>query len=232
MRDFHVRHGLPAEKIRVIANGVLPAGPTSTSRRQFLAELGLPERSRLIGLVGRLCPRKRIKDAIWAADLLKVIRQDVHLLVIGDGPHRNRLCRFRDQVRIRDKVHFLGHRGDVVQMMPHFDVFWSTGAYEGQNNAVMETMAAGVPVVATDVPGTRDLVVPGTTGYLVPVGDRAGIARYANKLLDDADLARRLGQAGRERMQREFSVEEMVSRYAELYGELLGDATSGLSELD
>ena len=150
-----------------------------------------------------------------------MIRDDVHLLVIGDGPHRDRLRRFRDQARIRDKVHFLGHRGDVPRLMPHLDVLWSTSGYEGQSNAVLEAMAAGVPVVATDIPGTRDLVLPESTGYLVPVGDRAGFARCTDVLLDDAELARRLGQAGRRRVQREFSVETMIRRHADLYRELL-----------
>ena len=143
-----------------------------------------------------------MKDAIWAADLLKVIRDDVHLLVFGDGPHRDRLRRFREQVVIRDKVHFLGHRNDLWQWLPHFDVFWSTSGYEGQSNAILEAMAAGVPVVATDIPGTRELVVPGETGFLVRVGHRAGFARWTNQLLDDATLSRRLGQAGRQRARR------------------------------
>jgi len=142
--------------------------------------------------------------------------------VIGDGPHRDRLRKFREQVRIRDKVHFLGHRGDVPRFLPHLDVLWSTSGYEGQSNAVLEAMAAGVPVVATDIPGTRDLVLPESTGYLVPVGDRAAFARWTNKLLDDAALAKRLGQAGRRRVQRDFTVEKMVRCHAELYRELLG----------
>jgi len=222
VRDFYVRHGVPLEKIRVIPNGVPPAEASNTTRRQLLAELGLPAGSRLVGLVGRLSPRKRVKDAIWAADLLKVIRDDVHLLVIGDGPARDRLWKFREQVVIRDKVHFLGHRDDVPRLLPHFDVLWSTSGCESQSNALMEALACGVPVVATDLPGTRELVAPEATGYLVPIGDRAGIARHTHRLLNDAELSRRLGQAGRDRMRREFSVEQMVGRYVELYRELMG----------
>ena len=223
VRDFYARHGFPSEKIRVFPHGVAPSGPNNTTRRQLLAELGLPEQSRLIGLVGGLQPQKRVKDAIWAADLLKVIRDDVHLLVIGDGPHRDRLYRFRDQVVIRDKVHFLGERGDVSRLMPHFDVLWSTGPCNGQSNAVMEAMVAAVPVVAADGPTVRQLVVPQRTGYLVPTGDRAGIARCTNKLLDNAELASQLGQAGRKRMVRQFNVEKMVEQYVGLYRELLGN---------
>ena len=150
-------------------------------------------------MIGRLWPQKRVKDAIWAADLLKVIRNDVHLLVIGDGPQRDRLLRFRDQVCIRDNVHFLGQRGDVPRLMPHFDVLWSTSGYEGQSNAILEAMACGVPVVATDIPGTRELVIPGETGYLVPVGDRAAFCKYTQRLLNDAALAARFSSAARSR---------------------------------
>jgi glycosyltransferase involved in cell wall biosynthesis len=222
VRGFYVRHGLPPEKFVVIPNGIAEMPPSDLSREALLAELGLPKNARLIGAVGRLWPQKRIKDLIWAADLLKVIRDDVHLLIIGDGPHRRRLEQFRRQVRIEDKVHFLGHRGDVPRLLPHFDLLWLGSEYEGLPNAVMEAMGAGVPVVATDISGNRDLVVPGETGYLVPVGDRAALARQANKLLDNADLARRLGEAGRCRVLSEFSIERMVEAHVQLYRGLLG----------
>jgi len=221
VRDFYVRHGLPAEKIHVIANGVEPAQPADATRAELLAELGLPADVYLVAVLGRLWPQKRIKDAIWAADLLKVIRDDVHLLVIGDGPQRDRLRRFRDQVVIRDKVHLLGHRDDVPRIVPHLDVLWSTSAYEGQSNAILEAMAAGVPVVATDVPGTRDLVIHEQTGYLAPVGDRAAVARATQRLLENPEAARKLGEAGRRRVETEFSVDKMTDRHIALYDELL-----------
>ena len=107
------KRGTASDKLRVIASGVRPAAPPCTTRAQLLAELGLPGPVRLMGCIGELTVDKRIKDVIWAADLLKVVRDDVHLLIIGDGPHRARLERFRDQVRIADKVHFLGERSDV-----------------------------------------------------------------------------------------------------------------------
>jgi len=187
-----------------------------------------------VGLIGRLWAQKRVKDAIWAADLLKVIRDDVHLLIVGDGPHRRRLELFRDQCEIGDRVHFLGARSDVPRLLPHLDLLWSSSAYEGQSNTIMEAMAAGLPVVATDIPGTRDLVVHDETGYLVATHGwppnattvnktvAAGLARYTIRILDDRDLARRLGDAARKRMLDEFSVERMVQRYADLYRRLLG----------
>ncbi len=228
VRDFYVGHGLPEEKFTVIPNGIPPAAPSHTTREALLDELGLPEDSHLIGIVGRLWPQKRVKDAIWAADLLKVIRDDVHLLIIGDGPQRNRLRRFREQVEIRDKVHFLGHRQDAAGIIPHLDMLWSTSDYEGQSNSIMEAMSSGVPVVATDIPGTRDLVVHEETGYLIPCHGqdtrrrRAEFARYANRLLEDDELAGRMSESSRERMVSEFSVGKMVERHVELYRELLG----------
>lgn len=233
VREFYVQHGLPDDKFVVIPNAVPPAPPCSTTREQVLAELGLPHDCHLVGLVGRLWPQKRVKDAIWAADLLKVVRHDVHLLVIGDGPQRDRLLKFCRQCAICDKVHFLGHRDDVPRLMPHLEVLWSPSGYEGQSNAILEAMAVGVPVVATDIPGTRDLVVPNETGYLIDPGPRAPmaptvnktvaaeLARHTNNLLNAPALAQRLGAAARVRVQQEFSIEKMVERYTALYRELL-----------
>ena len=219
--DFYVRHGAPAARVRLIPNGAALPGESDIDRRQLLAELELPENSRLIGLVGRLWPQKRVPDAIWAVDLLKVIRDDAHLLIVGDGPQREQLRRFRDLVHIRDRVHFLGARDDVPRLMPHFDVLWSTSGYEGQSNVVLEAMAAGVPVVATDIPGTRELVVADETGFLVPVGHRAGFAKFTERLLNDAELSARLAASSKNRVLSEFSVEKMIERYVELYRGIL-----------
>ncbi|MBI3836490.1 MAG: glycosyltransferase [Planctomycetia bacterium] len=222
VQEFYAAKGLPADKFRLIYNGIGPAPPSPVTRAQLLGELGLPSEARIIGAVGRLWPQKRIKDLIWASDLLKAIRNDVHLLIIGDGPQRQTLERYRRLCRIDDKVHFLGARDDMPRLMPHFDLLWLASGYEGLPNVVMEAMASAVPVVATDIWGNRELVVHGETGYLVPVGDRAGLARYANKILDDSELARRLGIAGRERIAAEFAIDAMVERHAALYREILG----------
>lgn len=220
--EFYSEHGLPVDKLRLIYNGIAPAAPSGVTREQLLSELKLPPGTRLIGAVGRLWPQKRLKDLIWAADLLQAIRDDVRLLVIGDGPQRKALERYSRLCHVADKVLFLGMRHDVPRLMPHFDLLWLASGYEGLPNVVMEAMACGVPVVASDIWGNRELVVHGATGYLVPIGDRANFGRYANKILDDSALAARLGTAARERMAREFTIEAMVERHAALYREILG----------
>lgn len=219
---FYREQGIAADKLRLIYNGIPPAPPSTITHAALCAELGLPPETRLIGAVGRLWHQKRIKDLIWAADLLKVIRDDTHLLIIGDGPLRDDLERFRANCLIEDKVHFLGVRDDVMRLMPHFELLWLASSFEGLPNVVMEAMSAGVPVVATDIEGTRELVENGRTGFLVSVGDRAALARCAYKILEDRQLRDRLGQAGRDRVLNDFSVEKMVGAHAALYRELLG----------
>lgn len=213
VRDYCIGQGIAAEKIEVISSGACQAPPPVATRGQILDRLGLPESVRLIAWAGRLEADRGGKDAIWAADLLKVIRDDVHLLIFGAGPHRERLVRFRDQVEIADKVHFLGERGDFGEFLPHVDQFWSTRKLPGQSQAILEAMAAGVPVVVTDVPGTRDLIAHEATGYLVAAGHRAGFARWAEYLLNHPDAARQIAAAGRQRVESQFSAEKMVERW-------------------
>ncbi len=228
VKAYCAAHGIPAEKITVIPNGIEPITLPQVSREAILLELDLPDDAQLVGVVGRLWPQKRVKDAIWAVDLLIRVCPRVHLLVLGDGPLYDNLVRFRDNLGLEDRVHFLGHRNDALRIMRRLDVLWSTSGYEGLSNTVMEAMALGVPVVATDIPGNRDLVVPGETGYLVPVGEkgRAEFIRHTRNLLNDPDTARRLGENARRRVVEHFSAEAMIDRYCELYRALLEPRTA------
>jgi glycosyltransferase involved in cell wall biosynthesis len=222
IRDYCAEHGLPADKFTVINNGVEPARPSDVTRCQLLDELKCPADARLIGVVGRLWPQKRVKDLIWAADLLRVLHDNLRLLVIGDGPERSTLERFARLASDLDHIRFLGHRDDVWRIMPHFDVLWNGCSYQGQSNAVMEAMATSVPVVASDIAGNRELVVHGETGFLVPIAGRAARARATDQILNDPALAARLGAAARQRMAEHFGVDKNVRRHTQLYRELIG----------
>lgn len=221
--DFYAQHGIDRAKFEVIPNGIdVRPVPQTRARADVLQELRLPADARLIGAVGRLWPQKGYKDLIWAAELLKVVRADTHLLIIGEGPQYAQLLRWRDGLEIADRVHFLGHRSDVPALLPHLSCFWLGSAYEGQSNALMEAMAAGVPVVATDIPGNRDLIVPEESGFLFRVGDRATLARVTHRLLNEPALAERLGRAAQQRMREHFTISQMVDRHTALYDRLLG----------
>jgi glycosyltransferase involved in cell wall biosynthesis len=229
--DFYAGKGLPRDKFVIIPNGIGPfETATVSSREEILKEFDLPVQAKLIGAVGRLWPQKRYKDLIWALDLLRCVEKDAHLLIVGDGPQRWRLERYSAQVNEGRPVRFLGQRNDVARLLPHLDCFWLGSAYEGQSNALMEAMSAGLPVVASDIPGNRDLVTDGETGFLVRLGDRAGFAARTNEVLKQPELGRRLGAAAKVRVEREFSVGQMVDKHEELYRSLLGSSAASSAE--
>lgn len=215
------RRGLPEEKLRVIPNAVEPIQTGGQSKQQLCEQIGISADSRLIVTVGRLEAEKRLKDLIWATDLLKCVRDDAHLLIVGDGPQQWRLERYRRQCEITDRVHFVGRRNDVAQLLPLCDCFWSAGDNAGQSSAVMEAMSAALPVVAADSVGNREVVSHREAGFLVPVGERAAFAKWTNVLLEDRQLGHEMGRRGQQRMRDEFSVQGMVGRYMHLYAELL-----------
>lgn len=232
--DFYARNGIPSDRFSIIPNGVAPVEVTDSSRKEHresvCRELRIDPENLIIGMVARLWPQKRIKEAIWAADQMKFSEMSFHLIIVGDGPERARLLRYRDEVRIRDRVHFLGERDDVSRLMQAFDLLWCTSAYEGQSNAIMEAMAHGVPVLATDIPGNRDLVVDGETGYLIETfGEdfrrrRTRFAQQTHHLLQNEELRKSLSRAAMQRMREQFSIEQMVDRYADFYRSLLDEA--------
>lgn len=218
VREFYAEHGIDADLFRVIPNGIEPRPTTTISREQAFGRLAVCTDRKLILAVGRLWPQKRYRDLIWASELLATLREDSTLVIIGDGPQAGELLRHRDAVTVPDRVRFAGNRNDVGELLPHADLFWIGSEYEGQSNSVIEAMQAGLPVIASDIPGNRDLVVPAETGRLVKLGDTADIARQSNLLLENPEESRRLGAAARERIEREFTVEAMVRGHVDLYG--------------
>ncbi len=249
---FYRELGVPTEKLVCIPNGIecgarsaecgaeseescgsidSPTAPrVFTPRSAFcaphspslFAELNLPPDAFVAGFIGRLAKQKRIEDLIWAVETLRQIRPRFQLVIIGDGPERERLEQFARDVRVTDHVHFLGHRDDAAQILPAFDVLCLASSFEGMSNSVMEAMAAGLPVIASDIPPNRELVVPNETGFLFKLGDSVGIMQFLRRLIDEPGLGEHLGRAGRKRIEREFSIGRMVDAYANLYRQLRG----------
>ncbi len=196
MRDFYAEHGIDPELFRIIPNGIEPRAATTIERDEAFRRLDVPADRKLILAVGRLWPQKRYRDLIWAGELLATLREDTTLVIIGDGPQRGELLRHRDAVTVPEHVRFAGNRNDVTELLPHADAFWIGSEYEGQSNSVIEAMQAGVPVVASDIPGNRDLVIHDQTGLLVKLGDTADFARQTKRLVRESSGITAAGRGG------------------------------------
>jgi glycosyltransferase involved in cell wall biosynthesis len=222
--EFYRELGVPPEKLVCIPNGIAVSASSVdvSDRAALLQELKLPTDAFVAGFVGRLARQKRVEDLIWAVETLRQIRTRLHLVIVGDGPERDRLEEFVRSVHCTDHVRFTGHREDAARFLAAFDVFCLASSFEGMSNSLMEAMAAGLPVIASDIPANRELVVPDETGFLVKLGDTVGFMQFLRRLIDEPGLGERLGTAGRERIRAEFSVQRMVDRYASLYQQLTG----------
>ncbi|MCH1438249.1 MAG: glycosyltransferase [Rubripirellula sp.] len=217
VRDFYVSHGIPKDKFTLIPNGIGPLTPSSLTRHEAFTALGVDPKRKLIMAVGRLWPQKRYRDLIWSAELLGSLREDTTFAIVGDGPQKGELLRHRDAVTIPKHVRFCGQRDNVSDLLPHADAFWIGSEYEGQSNSLIEAMQAGLPIIASNIPGNRDLVLDQQTGRLVNLGDTADFARQTNELLDNQTESKRLGSNARDRIASEFTVAQMVDKHAKLY---------------
>jgi glycosyltransferase involved in cell wall biosynthesis len=218
VRDFCAAHiGLPTEKLTLIHNGVpLPEAPP-VSRQETRLALGLPPEGTIIGAVNRLDPVKGV------GLLLRAFTQvaSAFLVIIGDGPERVALESLASRLGLGDRVRWAGYQQNVSRWLPAFDLLAQPSLYEGLPNTVLEAMAASLPVVATAVGGTPEVVVDGVTGLLVPPRNPDALAQGITRLLRDPDLRRKMGQEGRERVEQHFSIEETVRQTEALYEALL-----------
>jgi glycosyltransferase involved in cell wall biosynthesis len=164
----------------------------------------------VVGYVGRLSPEKHPALFLHAAALVHARLPQVRFVVIGDGPLRGDLEALAARLRIADAVTFAGECDDMPARYRALDIMLSTSWHEGTPLAVLEAMAAGLPVVATDVGGIPELVVSGTTGWLTPAGDEAEMAQRTLALLCAPATMQRFGRAARERVRTLFALDEQV----------------------
>jgi glycosyltransferase involved in cell wall biosynthesis len=212
VREALAEHG--AEPIATIANGVSPP-PVPARRSDLEREWGLaPERPLLVS-VGRLVEAKNHALAIRALASIP----DAMLVIVGEGPLRRTLELAAARERVEDRVVFAGLRSDARELIGVADVLVVTSRAEGLSMAVLETLAAGRPLVATAVRGLRDLLSDGEDALLVPENDPSALARAVRRVLDDPKLAARLGVGGR-RLAARFTEAAMVSDYLALYTRL------------
>lgn len=224
--DFYRELGVPPDKLVCIPNGIdiVPVDESDpiAARRDLKAELKLPADAFVAGYVGRLARQKRVEDLIWAVETLRQIRPNLYLVLVGDGPERSSLESFAGDIGCTEHIRFLGHRDDAARWLRMFDVFCLASSFEGMSNSLMEAMAAGKPVIASDIPANRELVIQGETGFLPKLTDTVGFMQFLRRLIDEPGLGTRLGNAGRSRIETSFSISRMVESYANVYRSLEG----------
>jgi glycosyltransferase involved in cell wall biosynthesis len=215
------------EQFRVIRLGFdLSAFSAVTVPRGVLRKsLRLAPDVPLVGIVGRLVP---IKDVPTMLHAMHEVPQ-AHLAVIGDGELRPELEAAAQAAGLADRVHFTGWAPDVAAALSDLDVVALSSRNEGTPVALIEAIAAGRPVVATDVGGVRAVVRDGETGFLVPPNDAVALGAAVRRLLEDPDLRRRMGAAGRAAVIERFGQDRLVREVGDLYRELLAGRRPRLS---
>ncbi|RZT87886.1 glycosyltransferase involved in cell wall biosynthesis [Pseudonocardia sediminis] len=206
----------------IIPNGIsLPPVADSRSRLDARSRLGLTDREQVVSIVARLRPEKAHDVLLDAIALLAPSHPEVRLVVVGDGPEEPRLRERAGRLGIAGRVLFMGRRNDVAALLPASDVSVLCSQHEAAPIAVIEAMAAGLPVVVSDCGGLPDMVTDDVEGYRVAVGDPAALAAAISRVLDDGDVASRLGSAGRARAERDFRIESTARRFEELFTSLV-----------
>ena len=227
VKDVLVEGGVDPRIISVIYSGIDPAkyaGAAGGSRLR--GELGIPESSRLVGTVGALAPHKAQAFLLRAAKKLAQERDDIRYIIVGEGELEAELKALARSMGVDDIVTFAGFRRDIGAVFAAMDVFVLSSVAEGLCTSILDAMASGVPVVATNVGGVPEIVVDGTCGLLVPPADPEALAQAINRLLDDPGLRGRLARGGRERVQR-FTIDRTVEETERLYLSLLESKKGG-----
>lgn len=220
--SLRARLGVDAPVV-TIPNGVdvdryVAAEPSSDLRQQ----LAMRDDELLVVCVAKLHEQKGHRHLIGALGRMAGAGGSVRVALLGDGPLRRDLEKAAAEAGHAGRVHFLGNRADIPAVLAAADAFVLPSLWEGLPMALLEAMAAGLPVVATSVSGTRQVVEDGRTGVLVPPGDEAALATALSRVAGDAELRRRLGAAGREHVQAEYSVSRQAQRHLELYRKCRG----------
>jgi glycosyltransferase involved in cell wall biosynthesis len=214
--------GVPVDHIATLPNGVDPCTvrlPVGYDRVQMRHALGCVPGESLVCNVGRLDPSKGQASFLWALAELHACNPGYpfHALLVGDGPQKDQLHRLAENLGLADQVHLLGVRRDVAEIVAASDVFVLASLNEGMSQAMLEAMALGTPVVATDVGGTSDAVIPGHTGWLATAGDSIGLATAIHQALADKREAITRAAAARQLIQRQFSLTNHLACLEDLY---------------
>jgi len=213
------RAAIRPDRLHVIHNSIDPARfhNGATGGRAILEGLFASPRSAIIAAVGRQSPEKGFDQLVDAARLLARDDDRIGIVLVGDGPDRSMLEALVRDWRLQSSVVFMGFRGDVDRLLPGADILAQSSHTEGLPNVVLEACAAGLPVVATDVGGTSEIIEDGVNGFLVPAADPKALAQRLLDLVRSRDLRHQMGSRGRDLVRARFSFARQAAAYEELF---------------
>ncbi len=218
-RHLREDYSIPPQKIFTCYNGIDTAVFHPASRAQLL---GLDAASLVIGTVCVLRPEKNLPLLLEAFQVIAQDRRDVRLLIVGSGPEEPALRALADSLNIAEKCVFHPSTPDVARVLSAIDIFVLPSLSEGLSNALMEAMACGCCVIASDVGGNPELVTEGATGLLFPSRSRDALVERLSEVIGDAGRREALGAAAAQRMAREFSLSRAVEKMQGIYDVVIG----------
>lgn len=217
--------GIPGRRIEVVHNGIDPAQFVDRfndqARARARVKMGVDDQAQVVMQVARFHSVKDHATAIRAFSLVHDTRPTARLVLVGDGPEIEPMRQFAWDQGVAEHCLFLAQRDDVVDLLPGADVFLLSSLSEGISVTLLEAMAVGLPIVATNVGGNSEVVEHAGTGLLGPRRDHHAMAGNLGQLLDDANLRDMLGQAGQERVAEHFNQQRMHDAYAAMYQQML-----------
>jgi len=222
---FLVSKGFPAKQFRVIHSGIdiNLFGPDLNNNHNS-QHLKFKISSAKVSIITCIANLRLIKGHISLIDALEIVHRrekDFITILIGEGKIRKKLERYVIQKKLESKILFLGSQTDISNILAISDMFVLASLWEGLPVSIMEAMASGLPVVATDVGGVSEIVVNNETGLLMPPQDSEAIAKAILAILFDPCRAKNMGKMGRERIKGNFTVEKMVKETEDLYEEII-----------
>ncbi|HEY3474118.1 MAG TPA: glycosyltransferase family 4 protein, partial [Anaerolineales bacterium] len=214
--------GVPDDRVNVIPNGVdlktFRPDPRGTHLRSLL---NLPMDAPLVGFVGRLEPEKGTDMFVRVAEFVHRSHPEAYFVMVGDGSMYGELEQAARRAGLQDCLCLPRSLDHMHLVYPAFDVLVQTSRVEGMPFSLLEGMACGLPVATMNAGGVNEIVEMGTTGFIYPVGDWAGLASAVTRLIEDPALRDKMGAAARQRVEKHFDVNHMISRLAQQFRSLL-----------
>jgi glycosyltransferase involved in cell wall biosynthesis len=223
VKDYLVKEiGLDPDKVRVVVNGVdIAAIDAARPGPEVRRELGRPEGARVIGLVGRLDHWGKGHKELFSAMTQLKDRFPCHALIVGGGRREAEVKQMAASMGLAGQMHFLGSRRDVPDLLQAMDIFVLPSYNEGLSLALLEAMAAGLPVIVSRVGGNPEVVTDGATGLLIPPRDAEALAQALERLMADPARAKEMGENARRLVEVNYSLERLGREINGIYDELV-----------